>query len=392
MLSKRVRDIGFSPTLAVSDLARRMRSDGIDVVDFSAGQPDFPSPDAVKNAGKAAIDSDRTGYTATAGIPELRAVIAERYRAERDLLYAPEEILVSPGAKASLYFACQTLFESGDEVIVPSPYWTSYPEQVRLAGAEPVFVPCHEDHGFRLTADDLRAAITPRTRGLFLNTPSNPTGAVYSRNALAPLAELCVERGLWVLADEIYCKLIYDDAPFVGIAQLGTEIRDRTIVIDGVSKTYSMTGWRIGYAAGPAEVISAMGKLQSHSTSNATSISQWAAVEALRMSDAELQPRIDEFRARRDAMLRGIREIRGWSCALPEGSFYLFPNVAGCFGNDGKQPLQSGQDVARFLLEEARVAVVPGEAFGSPKHVRLSYALSMDGIRDGLERIARALY
>ncbi len=392
MLSSRVRGIGFSPTLAVSDLARRMRADGIDVLDFSAGQPDFPTPDAVKRAGRRAIDEDKTGYTATAGVEELRRGIAERFARDRELSYTPDEILVSPGAKASLYLACQALLDPGDEVVVPAPYWTSYPEQVRLAQAQPVFAECHEEEGFRLSATGLAAVITPRTKALILNTPSNPTGACYDREQLAPLAALCVERGIWIVADEIYSRLIYGGVAFCGIAQLGEEVRARTLVIDGVSKTYSMTGWRIGYAAGPREVIRGMAKLQSHCTSNATSISQWASIEALQLADETLRSRILEFERRRDEMLRGLAGIPGWTCTRPAGAFYLFPNVRGCLAEAGGDPrLGGGQDLARYLLEQAHVAVVPGEAFGSPRHLRLSYAVPIARIREGIERIARAI-
>jgi len=392
MLSSLVRGIGFSPTLAVSDLARRMRADGVDVLDFAAGQPDFPTPDAVKEAGKRAIDENKTGYTATPGVAELRAAISERIEADLGLSYAAGEIVVSPGAKASLYFACRALVDPGDEVLIPTPYWTSYPEIVRMSGGVPVFVQCREENGFRLTADEMRAAITPRTKAIILNAPSNPTGACYDRDDLAPLADLCVERGLWVISDEIYSKLMYDGAEFVSIAQLGDEIRARTVLIDGVSKTYSMTGWRIGYSVGPKEVISGMAKLQSHSTSNATSISQWASIAALKMSLAELRPRVDEFKRRRDEMLRGLREMPGWTCSVPQGAFYLFPNVSGCFEDRGAAPsVRSGQEMATYLLEEARVAIVPGEAFGSENHIRLSYAVSIERVREGLDRIAGAM-
>jgi len=392
MLSSLVRGIGFSPTLAVSDLARRMRADGIDVLDFAAGQPDFPTPDAVKEAGKRAIDENKTGYTATPGVAELRAAISERIEGDLGLSYAAGEIVVSPGAKASLYFACRALVDPGDEVLIPTPYWTSYPEIVRMSGGVPVFVQCREENGFRLTADEMRAAITPRTKAIILNAPSNPTGACYGRDDLAPLADLCVEHGVWVISDEIYSKLMYDGAEFVSIAQLGDEIRARTVLIDGVSKTYSMTGWRIGYAVGPKEVISGMAKLQSHSTSNATSISQWASIAALKMSEAELRPRVDEFKRRRDEMLRGLREMPGWRCSVPQGAFYLFPNVSGCFEDRGAAPsVRSGQEMATYLLEEARVAIVPGEAFGSENHIRLSYAVSIERVREGLDRIAGAM-
>jgi len=390
--SSRVRAIGFSSTLAIAELARQLREQGTDVIDFSAGQPDFPTPEAVKLAGKRAIDENRTGYTATAGIAELRAAIATRFRAERGLDYPSEAVLVSCGAKASLFLAFQALLEPGDEAIVPVPYWTSYPEQVKLAGGRPVFVRCRAERGFRLEPQELARAITPRTRLVILNSPANPTGASYRREELAPLAELCVERGLWVVADEIYSKLVYDGERFCGIADLGAAIRSRTVIVDGVSKTYSMTGWRIGFAVGPSEVIAGMTKLQSHSTSHATSIAQWAALAALALPDDEIRPRVDEFRRRRDELLRGLAQVPGWSCTVPEGSFYLFPAVAeGPAGPGRPGALRDGDAVARYLLEHAAVAVVPGAAFGAPGHVRLSYAVSLERVREGVARIARAM-
>lgn len=387
MLARRVRELGFSPTLAVSDLARRLRAEGKDVLDFSAGQPDFPSPDVVKTAGRKAIDDNQTRYTSTAGIDELRRAIVNRLREKRGLSYEPSQVLVSPGAKASLYFALQALADPEDEVLVPTPYWTSYPEQVRLAGAKPVFVRCEEANGFKLTAPQIDRAVTPRTKALMLNYPCNPTGVCYDGDELAALAEGCVRRGIWVIADEIYSELLYDGRRFASIAGQGSEIAARTLVIDGVSKTYSMTGWRIGYAAGPADLIAGMSKLQSHSTSNATSISQWASVAALQMSEEELAVRCGEFAERRAVLLQRLKEIPGVSCVSPQGAFYAFPNVSGCF--DGS--IKSGDDCARYLLERANVAVVPGEAFGSPEHIRISYAASMERILEGMDRIAEAL-
>ena len=392
MLSSRVRRVGFSPTLAVNDLARRMRAEGADILDFSAGQPDFPTPLPVKEAGKRAIDEDQTRYTANAGMPELRRAIVEALRQDRGLHYEPQDVLVSPGAKASIYFACMALLDPGDPVLVPSPYWTSYPEQVRLAGGEPVFVTCGEENGFKLTAEQLDEAAGSGAKALILNYPSNPTGAGYGREELASLAEVCTRRGIWVIADEIYSKLLYDGGSFVSIARLGPEIRDRTLVIDGMSKTYSMTGWRVGYAAGPRELIAGMAKLQSHSTSNVTSISQWASIAALELSDGELAPRVEEFQRRRDEIVGRLRALPGVSCTEPAGAFYVFPNVSGVFKcGGGEGSITSGETLSRYLLEQAQVAVVPGEAFGSADHVRLSYAVSLEAIREGMDRIAAAL-
>jgi aspartate aminotransferase len=392
MIAERIRRIGLSPTLRISALARQMRDEGIDVLDFSAGQPDFPTPEGVKEAGKRAIDADLTRYTPNPGLPELRRAIAATIERDHGIVYEPEQILVSPGAKASIYFACQTLLEPGDEVLLPTPCWVSYPEQIRLAQAEPIFVPCGEASGFKLTAAELERYVTPRTRLLILNYPSNPTGACYDRAELAPLAELCVRREIRVLADEIYSKLVYDGREFTSIASLDESIRERTVLIDGMSKTYSMTGWRVGYAAGPREVIDGMSRLQSHSTSNVTSISQWATIEALGSSRDEVDRRRDAFQERRNEIVRRLSQLPGVSCLMPEGAFYAFPNVSGCFctAPDGER-IDSGEALAGYLLREARVAVVPGDAFGAREHLRISYAASIDRIREGMERIERAL-
>jgi aspartate/methionine/tyrosine aminotransferase len=392
VLSERARGIGLSPTLSISALAGELRAAGEDVLDFSAGQPDFPTFENVKQAGKRAIDADRTRYTANNGLVELRECIAQHLFEHRGLRYGAQQVLVSPGAKASLYFACMALLEPGDEVLIPEPYWVSYPEQVRLCQARPVFVPCTEERRFKLDAESLAEAMTPRTKLLLLNYPSNPTGACYSRDELAPLAELCLKRGIWVLADEIYCRLLFDGREFTSIASIDPEMQERTILIDGVSKSYSMTGWRIGYAAGPAEVIAGMAKIQSHSTSNATSISQWASLEALSGPQGEVARRSVEFQRRRDEIVRRLRQLPGVRCVVPEGSFYAFPNVSGCFVDGGsRDPVRSGDALARYLLEEAKVAVVPGEAFGSGQHLRLSFATSLERVREGMDRIAAAV-
>jgi aspartate aminotransferase len=387
MPSHRVSRLSLSPTLAVAELARRLRAEGRDIIDLSVGEPDFPSPDGVKEAGRRAIDEDRTRYTATEGIPELRGAIADHLRHRRGLTCTAEQVVVSPGAKASLYFAFQALCDPGDEVLVPSPYWTSYPEQVRLAGAEPVFVACEESTGFRLTAARLEEAIRPRSRVLVLNYPTNPTGAGYTAEELAPLAEVALRHDLWVIADEIYSSLVYGGFRFSSIAALGADIAARTVVIDGMSKSYSMTGWRLGYAVGPREIARAMTNLQSHSTSHATSISQWAGLAALGLDDDVLAPRLAAFQERRDEVLRRLARIPGVRCVEPRGAFYAFPNVSGCF----RHGMSSGEACARYLLERAEVAVVPGEAFGSAAHVRLSFATSVDRLRRGLGRLAEAL-
>lgn len=385
MTAKRIGEIGFSPTLATADLARRLRAEGRDVLDFSAGQPDFDTPADVKAAGIRAIEENRTRYTANAGIPELREALADWYRRERELDYDPADVVVSPGGKATLYFAFLTLCDPGDEVLLPTPYWTSYPEQIKLAGATPVFVDCDESEGFLLDPERLEAACTPRSRVLVINDPSNPTGAGYAADRLEAVAEVCRRRDLIVVSDEIYSRLVYGKHVFRSIAAL-PGMKERTLVVDGMSKTFAMTGWRLGYALGPSEIVRGMSKLQSHATSHPTSITQWASVEALSLDPAELERRRIELERRRNAMVTGLRAIAGVTCVEPQGAFYVFPNVSKRFDDT----CGSGQEISTWLLEQAGVAVVPGEAFGRPEHVRLSYACSLDEVRDGVERIARA--
>ncbi len=391
-LSERVGKIGLSPTLGVSALAARLRASGEDIVDFSAGQPDFPTPEPAKHAGRQAIDENRTRYTANEGLTELREAIVAKLARDNALSYEPSEILVSPGAKASLYFAIMALVDPGDEVLIPSPYWVTYPEQVRLAGGRPVFVETVEEQGFKLDPGRLEAALTRRSRVLILNHPGNPTGAGYTPRQLAALAEVCIRRELAVVADEIYEKLLYDGLPFTSFAAVDERMRERCVVVNGMSKAYAMTGWRIGYAAAPRPIVAAMGRLQSHCTSNATSISQWASVAALEQGTAEVERRRGEFQRRRDVMVEALRALPGVRCTRPEGAFYLFPDVSGCFRRGGGDvAIGSGEELARYLLETARVAVVPGEAFGSSRHVRLSYAESLSRIEEGMRRIGDAI-
>ncbi len=390
MLAERARRLRPSPTLAIAARARALRAQGIDVLSFSAGEPDFDTPERVKAAAIRALSEGRTKYTDTAGIPELRAAICAKLRRDNGLDYEPGEVIASVGAKHTLYNICAVLVDPGDEVLVPAPYWVSYTEQVRLVDGRPVTVPTDEARGFQLDVAALRAAVTPRTRAIILNTPNNPTGAVYDRAELAAVAHLAAERDLWVVSDECYEPLSYEGR-VPSIATLGPEARARTLVVQTCSKAYAMTGWRIGYAAGPRAVIQAMADFQSQCTSNPASIAQWAAVEALAGPQDDVAKMAGEFDRRRRAIVAGLNAIPGWRCAMPQGAFYVFPDVSRLFGRRWRGGvLAASADVAAFLLEEARVAVVPGADFGSDRHVRLSYACGLPAIEEGLRRIQAA--
>ncbi|WP_338817861.1 Aspartate aminotransferase [Moorella thermoacetica] len=386
-LAQRAAGISPSPTLAIDAQAKAMKAKGVKVINFSAGEPDFGTPEHIKQAAIDALAAGFTRYTPVAGIPELRQAICASLAA-RGVTYEPADIVVSCGAKHSLYNAMQVLLNAGDEVILSAPYWVSYYEQVKLAGGVPVVVTTGPDTGFKLTPGLLEAAITPRTRLLILNSPCNPTGAVYSREELAALAEVIVARDLIVISDEIYAALLYDGLTHTSIASLAPEVKERTILIDGVSKTYAMTGWRIGYAAAPRPVAKAMTDLQSHSTSNPTSIAQKAAVAALTGSQEAVEMMRREFEQRRNRILAGLRELPGIECNQPGGAFYVFPYIGKLFGRKFRgRVLGNSTDVATVLLNEFQVAVVPGVAFGAEPYLRLSYATSMDQIEAGLERL-----
>jgi aspartate aminotransferase len=391
-LASRISLIELSPTFRINAAARALKAKGVDVLDFSVGEPDFPTPEAAKRAGKAAIDGDVTKYTANEGTAELRAAICTKLKRDNGLAYGPDQVLASPGAKSSLYCAVMALFGTGDEVLVPTPYWVSYPEQIQLAGATPVLVKAREANGFKVTADELDAACTPRTKGLILNYPANPTGACHDAGELAAIAEVAKARDLGVIADEIYEKLLFDGRTFTSIASVSEDAYARTIVVNGVSKAFAMTGWRLGYAAGPKAIIDAMAKVQSHTTSHPASMSQVAAATALAESEADVRRMAAKFAERRDVMVEGLGQIPGVTLVPPAGAFYVYPNVSGLFGRTVRgRVVSSGQDVAQALLEAGRIAVVPGEAFGTAEHVRLSFACSMDVIREGLARMSQGL-
>jgi aspartate/methionine/tyrosine aminotransferase len=391
-VAERVGRVATSPTFKISGKAKEMAAEGIDVIDLSVGEPDFPTPDNIKQAGKRAIDNNITKYTANPGIPELKRAIADTLKRDHRLEYDMNEIVVSSGAKQCLYNAAVALFNKGEEVIVPAPYWVSYPPMVTLADAVPVIVPTKEENGFLLTPDELRSALTSSTKAMILNNPSNPTGSAYTQEALQDIAEIAAEAGIYIIADEIYEKLVFDGYRFVSVASLSPKIKQRSIIINGVSKSYSMTGWRIGWAAGPADVIAAMSKVQSHSTSNACSVSQMAALEAYQGAQSEIAMMVSEFQKRRNYMLQKVRSIPNVSCIEPRGAFYLFPNMSSYYEkeHEGMQ-IQNSYGLADFLLKQARVAVVPGEAFGVDDCIRLSYASSMERIEEAMNRIIDAL-
>ncbi len=390
-LAARAGRIVPSPTLSITATAKAMIAQGIDVIDFSSGEPDFDTPEPVKAAAEAAIRAGFTKYTPSSGIEELRQAIIEKLHAEQGLRYEKSEILVSCGAKHSLYNLAEALLEAGDEIIIPTPYWVSYADQALLNDATPVLLPTREQDGFAIDANELKRVVTPRTKAIIVNSPSNPTGATYDRKTLEAIASLAVRHNLLIISDEIYEKILYDAATHISIAALGPEIKTRTVVINGVSKAYAMTGWRIGYAAGPKDLITAMANIQSQSTSNPCSISQKAAVAALRLGEPFTRTMVDEFDRRRRRTVERLNGMQGVRCLMPSGAFYAFPNVGQVLhrGWNGR-PVNTPADLATYLLQEAKVAVVPGEPFGSEEHIRLSYATSMEAIERGLDRIEEA--
>ncbi len=392
MLSERSQRIKPSATLAMDARAKSMKAQGIDVLNFGVGEPDFDTPEHVKEAAVRAIRDGFTKYTAVGGIDELKAAIAKKLAVDNNLDYTKEEVIVSCGAKHSLYNIAQALFNPGDEIIIPVPYWVSYPDQALLNDAVPVFVPTYEGDNFMLRPGELESKITGKTKALILNSPSNPTGSAYDQKALDAIAGIAVKRNIFVISDEIYEKLVYDGIRHVSIASLGSEIKKRTIVVNGLSKSHAMTGWRIGYAAGPREIIKAMTNIQSQSTSNPASISQKAAVAALTGPQDFISVMRTEFDSRRRVLVDGLNAIEGINCPNPNGAFYAFPNVSKLYGRGvGTRRINSSLDMAAYLLEEANIALVPGEAFGDDKYIRISYATSMDVIKKGLERMMDAL-
>lgn len=392
LVSERIKAIKPSPTLAMNAKALSMRQAGVDVISFGVGEPDFDTPKHICEEAARAMDEGFTRYTAVGGIPELKDAIVEKFRHDNGLRYEREEVMVSCGGKHVLYNLAQATLNPGDEVIIPAPYWVSYPPIVVLAGGSPVIVETTEAEDFKLSPHALEDAITPRTKLLILNSPSNPTGSVYTQSELEALAEVVLRHDIWVVSDDIYEKLIFDEKPFFCIAQVGEELQSRTFVVNGVSKAYAMTGWRIGYVGGVREVIAGMTKVQSQSTSNPNSIAQRAAVAALKGPQGLIQDMMQAFDERRNYLLERLNGLPGVRCNRPHGAFYAFPNFSAYFGGNTESNIEGSASLCEYLLTEARVALVPGVAFGSDDFIRFSFATSLDVIKEGLERVEEALH
>ncbi|RMD89466.1 MAG: pyridoxal phosphate-dependent aminotransferase [Calditrichaeota bacterium] len=390
-LSKRIEYIQPSQTLAVTTKVDKLRRAGRDVIDLGAGEPDFDTPEIIKKEAIKAIENGMTKYTPSTGIFELKEAICEKLWQDNGLKYSPSQIVVTCGAKHAIINTLLALCERGDEVIIASPYWTSYPEQIRFVEAQPVIIQTGEEHDFKIQPEQLNAALNNRTKMIIFNSPSNPTGCVYTYEELQSLVEILAQKDIYILSDEIYEKIIYDGYRHVSLASF-EEIKDRVVLINGVSKAFAMTGWRIGYLAAPTDVVKAVSKIQSHSTSNPCSISQWASVAALKAGDTLTGAMLEAFDQRRKFMVKELNDLNGIYCREPKGAFYLFPNISDLLGKSYKGGIiQSAMDFCSYVLEEVSVALVPGEAFGSKKHVRISYATSLDNLEESIIRLRKAI-
>jgi aspartate aminotransferase len=388
ILSRKNLSISESLTLAIDAKAKRMKAEGEDVIGFGAGEPDFPTPQFVLEAAKHALNNGMTRYTPSSGTLELREAICRKLKRDNNINYAPDEIIVSNGAKHSLYNVFQAILNPGDEVLIPQPYWLSYPEMVKMADGMPVFIETKEENFFKVSVEDLEQAITPKTKAIIINSPNNPNGCVYNEKELAEIAELAVKKEIFIVSDEIYEEMVYDDAEHISIASLNEDIKGFTLTVNGMSKAYAMTGWRIGYTAGPKEVIKIMNNIQSHSTSNPNSIAQYASTVALDAPKNEIKEMIQEFDKRRLYMVDKINSIPYLSCKRPKGAFYVMMNISKAIGKRwGNKEINGSLSFADALLESKKVTVVPGIAFGADSYVRLSYAVSLDKIQKGLDRI-----
>ena len=391
-LSTRSARIIPSATLSVTAKAKAMAVQGIDVIDFSAGEPAQDTPDSAKKAGEIAIQTGFTRYTPVPGTDELRQAITDKFQRDQGVTYDMSQILVSCGAKHSLYNLFQALIDPGDEVIIPAPYWVSYPDQVLLADGTPIILETRESENYAIDPNALEACITPKTKALILNSPSNPSGSIYTRDTLRQVAAIANKHKILVISDEIYEKLVFGEPPFLSIVTVAPECIEQTVVVNGISKAYAMTGWRVGYAAGPKNLIAAMSKIQGQSTSNATSISQKAAVVALNGGSAFFEEMVKDLHPKRDLVVQQLNAIPGVTCPTPSGTFYAYPNVAGLLGRrHSGGTISTAADLATYLLEEVHLACVPGEPFGSPSHLRLSYTPTIEIIKKGMERLRSAI-
>jgi len=390
--SKKIQRIQPSMTLAVDAKAKELRANGVDIIGFGAGEPDFDTPDKIKKAGIAAIETNKTHYTPVGGVDTLKQAIVSKLERDNNLIYKKNQILVSCGAKHSLFNIAQVLWEEGDEIIVPAPYWVSYPDIIRYAGAKPVIIDTLSANEFKITPDQISSAMTANTRAIIINSPSNPTGSAYSKKELEGIAECALSNKLLIVSDEIYEKVIFDGFEQHSICSIGKEVQNNSILINGVSKSYAMTGWRIGYLAANEAIVKQAGKLQGQSTSNPTSISQMASITALNDTDADVRQMVGEFQKRRDTLLNCLLKIPFVECFKPVGSFYTFPDFSAFYGKSFKgKKIEDSIQLANFLLEEGKVALVPGIAFGADRNLRLSFAASMDTIKQGVDRITKAL-
>lgn len=391
-LSKKALNIQPSLTLDISAKAKSMKAEGIDVISFGAGEPDFNTPENIQKKGINAIKEGLTKYTSTSGIIELKKAICAKLKRDNGLMYSPENIIVSSGAKHSIFNALMAILNPGDEVIFGVPYWVSYPEMVKLADGVPVYINTKEDNEFKFTVEDLKKVQTENTKAIIINSPNNPTGSVYSKKEIEEIANWAVENNIFVISDEIYEKLIYGDKEHMSIASVNEKIKKLTILINGVSKSHAMTGWRIGYAAAHKDIVKVITNIQSHSTSNPSSISQYASVEALDGDQSSVYKMKKEFIKRRDYMVDAINNINGLSCKKPEGAFYIMMNFTKLIGKTiNGHTIETSMDFSNLLLDEAKVAVIPGVAFGDDKYVRLSYATSLENIENGLSRVKKLL-
>ena len=392
VISKSVAGISPSATESTSFLANQMKRQGIDIISFAQGEPDFDTPDHIKKAAIAAINAGFTKYTDVPGIPELRQAVADKFKRENGIDYEPDQIIISNGGKQALYEVFRTICEEGDQVLIPTPCYVSYTEQIKLTGAEPIFFKTKEENNFRPTYEEVLANLTPRVKAFVINSPNNPTGSIIEKEQLKKIASLLSERGVYMITDEVYEHLIYDNRNPISVASLGEKEKEMSITINSVSKTYAMTGWRVGYAAGPKEIIKAMINLQGHATGNINSIAQKATIEALNGTQEPVRKMVIEFGKRREYMVKRLNQIDGIKCQYPDGAFYTFPNVSALYGKeyDGNM-IKGDMDVAKFFLNKAHVAVVPGVAFNYPDHVRFVFAKSLEEIKEGLDRIEKAI-